>query len=228
MELVNIVCVYWGSKYKPEYVQNLYNMVERHLTIPFNFICFTDHVNLHDLVKGNITFKKFHRHEMEGWWNKLQLFSDKSELKGVNLYFDLDVVILKNIDCFATWGDDLTFGIIRDFGQPKMLYNSSIMKWNNANATKLIWDKYFADRPRWRKVQGDQNVITELMQNQKSILKPFPDDWSQSYKWLDRTQTRFHKSKWTFEQDPKAKIAVFHGQPNPHESDQKWVKDNWK
>lgn len=225
--MINVCCVYYGNKYKPEYVQKLYNMVKRHLTHKFKFVCFTDHVNLHDIVKGDIEYRKFHRHDMEGWWNKLQLFSDKSNLKGVNLYFDLDVVILKSIDCFAEWGDELTFGIIRDFGQPKMFYNSSIMKWNNENATKLIWNKYFADRPKWRKVQGDQNVITDLMKF-KPPLKVFPDEWTQSYKWFDRQQKRFHKKDWTFEQDPNAIVAVFHGQPNPHESDKDWVKNNWK
>jgi hypothetical protein len=164
---------------------------------------------------------------MEGWWNKLQLFHPETGLQGVNLYMDLDVVILKNIDCFATHGDDTTFGITNDFGQPTTIYNSSIMKWNNINASSLIWDKYFADRISWRKVQGDQNVITDLMKNQP-ILIPFPDDWTFSYKWFSRTQPRFPKNQWTFEQDMNAKVAVFHGNPNPPESNQQWVKDNWK
>jgi hypothetical protein len=136
-------------------------------------------------------------------------------------------VILKNIDCFATHGDDTTFGITNDFGQPTTIYNSSIMKWNNINASSLIWDKYYADRPHWRKVQGDQNVVTELMQGNKLLL-PFPDEWTQSAKWYSRTSPRFSKNQWTFELNPITKVAVFHGNPNPHESEQQWVKDNWK
>jgi hypothetical protein len=73
--MINVCCVYYGDKYKPEYVQKLYNMVKRHLTIPFEFYCFTDHVNLFDLVYGKIHFKSFPRHDMEGWLNKLQLFN---------------------------------------------------------------------------------------------------------------------------------------------------------
>ena len=225
--MINFCCVYYGNKYEPIYVQNLYNMVQRHLTTSHKFYCFTDHVNLHDLVKGNIIFKKFPLNDMEGWWNKLQLFNPQTELVGVNLYMDLDIVILKNIDCFAKFGDNLTFGILRDFGQPNMLYNSSVMKWNNENASEIIWKRYYNDRPHWRKVQGDQNVITDCLNNKK-ILKPFPDEWTQSYKWYDRSQKRFHKNSWTFEQDPNASVAIFHGRPNPHESDKEWVKNNWK
>lgn len=225
--MINFCCVYYGNKYEPIYVQNLYNMVQRHLKLPHKFYCFTDHVSLHKLVKGDITFKKFPLHDMEGWWNKLQLFHPDVGLNGVNLYMDLDVVILKNIDCFTTFGNETSFSILRDFGQPTMLYNSSVMKWNNENATGIIWDRYYKDRPHWRKVQGDQNVITDCIINKK-ILKPFPDEWTQSYKWLDRSQKRFHKRHWTFEQDPNALVAVFHGRPNPHESDKEWVKNNWK
>tara|TARA_B100000902_G_C27139607_1_gene827902 strand:- start:666 stop:767 length:102 start_codon:yes stop_codon:yes gene_type:complete len=32
----------------------------------------------------------------------------------------------------------------------------------------------------------------------------------------------------TYEQDPNAKVCVFHGNPNPDESPQEWVKELWK
>jgi len=40
--LVNVVCLKWGIKYDREYVNRLYSMVERNLTIPHRFICVTD------------------------------------------------------------------------------------------------------------------------------------------------------------------------------------------
>ena len=43
--MLNVVCVNWGLKFKPQYVQVLYNMVERNLTIPHKFILFTDRIN---------------------------------------------------------------------------------------------------------------------------------------------------------------------------------------
>ena len=36
------------------------------------------------------------------------------------------------------------------------------------------------------------------------------------------------KTKMTYEQDPNAKVCVFHGSPNPAESTQEWVKELWK
>ena len=90
---MNFCCVYYGDKYDVKYVQTLYNMIQRHLTIPYKFYCFTDHVKLPKLLDGNIICKPFHHHNYEGWWNKLQLFSPEAELEGVNFYLDLEVKI---------------------------------------------------------------------------------------------------------------------------------------
>ena len=38
----HVVCVKWGNKYIPQYVNVLYNMVKRHTTVPYEFHCITD------------------------------------------------------------------------------------------------------------------------------------------------------------------------------------------
>ena len=244
--MINVCCVFYGNKYSSDYVQYLYNMIQRHLTIPHQFYCFTDHKNLFDTVYGNIIYKDLPLTGYKGWWNKLQLFNPEIGLEGVNLYFDLDIVITKNIDCFATWGDDKSFSILTDF-EPKLKeYNSSIMKWNNDTAS-IIWkeyiDKYFSilhlnhsdERAKilWQQYGkqtrffSDQEVISKVMYNRPE-LKLFPDEWTFSAKWYDRNNPRFDKSKQTFEEKIDSKIAVFHGKPDPHELSQKWIIDNWK
>ena len=85
------------------------------------------------------------------------------------------------------------------------------------NEPALIWVSQFTDI-----------INSKVKSFNKPILKLYPDDWTQSYKWLDRSQTRFHKKSMNFEQSPNAKIAIFHGHPNPHESDKEWVKNNFK
>ena len=143
------------------------------------------------------------------------------------IYLDLDVVILKNINEVALWGDDETFGVINDFNGFNTTFNSSIVKFNTSITEQSIYQKYMIDRPNYRREQGDQNVMSKLMERHAKTL-PMPDDWSQSYKWFDRKDPRFEKSKWDYSLKPETKICVFHGQPNPHESEQEWVKSNWK
>ena len=67
----------------------------------------------------------------------------------------------------------------------------------------------------------------QIIKDKEDTLS-FPDSWTQSYKWLNRKGERYHIDKMTYEQDPNAKVCVFHGNPNPHESTQEWVKKLWK
>ncbi len=38
----HVLCMKWGTKYGPDYVNRLYAMVRRHLSGDFNFVCLTD------------------------------------------------------------------------------------------------------------------------------------------------------------------------------------------
>jgi len=228
--MLNFACIYYGDKYTFPYVKNLYNMVERNLTIPHKFICFTDNTIIHrrkEFKLTNIEFRQFKRHDFQGWFNKLQLFSPQSELEGDTLYMDLDVVIMKNIDCFATIGESKNFVGMNDFNPTTGLFNSSIMRFNNQYHSKIIWDDYLKRRSEFSKMHGDQEIISALIKKHKDTIS-FPDEWTQSYKWLDRQGKRYHIEKMTYEQDPNAKVCVFHGNPNPAESTQEWVKSLWK
>ena len=40
--MVNILCVHWGNKYNGTYVNRLYRMVSKNLTLPFNFYCYSN------------------------------------------------------------------------------------------------------------------------------------------------------------------------------------------
>ena len=56
-------------KYSFPYVKNLHNMVERNLTIPHKFICFTDNTVIaqrKEFRRTNIEFRQFKRHDFNG------------------------------------------------------------------------------------------------------------------------------------------------------------------
>ena len=78
---MNFACVYYGDKYQIEYVEKLYNMVQRNTTLEHKFICFTDNTIIRRKLKHTqIEFREFTRHDFDGWFNKLQLFSPDSKL----------------------------------------------------------------------------------------------------------------------------------------------------
>jgi len=225
---MNFVCVCYGDKYSVEYVQNLYNMVKRNTTLPLNFVVFTDHVKMHKMVEGDIDVRKFPENDLEGWWNKLQLFHPNTDLPDTTLYMDLDVVITDNIDCFFTYKPEADFVGMNDFNPVTKQWNSSVMRFNQNQYHDKLWRRFYKDRPNLlRRFPGDQNLISDFIKDSPGCVS-FPDSWTQSYKWYDRSGTRYSRSAMTYEHNGESLVTVFHGQPNPHQSEQEWVKNAWK
>ena len=51
----NVICIKWGTKFGPEYVNRLYHMVEKNLSIPHRFVCFTDNSEGLEIIEARIT-----------------------------------------------------------------------------------------------------------------------------------------------------------------------------
>lgn len=230
MTNVNVVCVNWGSKYSPDYVYRLHNMISRHTKYNFKMYCLTDNIDLYQTPIIPIKLMD----GLKGWWNKMQLFKPGMLPDGDYLYFDLDVVIVSNIDCFF---DFANFGITRDFINPDdgiiggKEYNSSVMKftqsqplWDFYNSNHEIWNEYEKKIP----IFGDQNVISAFL-NHHNYTTPFPDEWIWSYKIGElRGRRPIDHSQFFGSTIPQnGKICVFHGRPNPDEVPDTWVKENW-
>ena len=91
-----VVCLKHGDKYSAEYVNILHNMVQRHTTIPINFVCFTE--NAQGIDPG-IEIRPIPVHpEIKGWWYKPMFFNPGLGLNGTMLYMDLDICLLYTSD----------------------------------------------------------------------------------------------------------------------------------
>ena len=100
----NVICIKWGTKFGADYVNRLYKMVERNLTLPHRFVCFTDKPE--GILEG-VEIRPLPELNDEGIpdkaWKKLGLFTDQlADLEGEALFLDLDIIIRDNIDCFFT------------------------------------------------------------------------------------------------------------------------------
>lgn len=228
---VNVVCVNWGTKYSVDYVMRLHQMVKKHTTHNFEMFCLTDTPEAYPSYIKGVRLKP----GFEGWWNKMQLFRDDILPIGEYLYFDLDVVIVDNIDCLFEFEG---FGITRDFINPETgllggkEYNSSIMRFSQNNA---LWKHFENNQSQWKAAQekipffGDQNVISDFL-NKTGFENPFPDDWIWSFKiGTKRGRRPVDHSKFFGAEIPKeGKVCVFHGEPNPDQVNVDWVNKHWK
>ena len=229
----HIVCVKWGNKYISQYVNVLYNMVKRQTTVPFEFHCITDDIKgLDPHIK---TIKLPNDPWIKTWWSKLWMFGGHFPLQGNILYFDLDVIVFKNIDELFNYNPD-KFMIIRDFNRCRIkdwkLCNSSVMRWKTGTVNYL-WDD-FVSKPNvvMGDNHGDQDWITKRA---KQDINHWPDDWIRSYKWemIGYKDTKARRGpKLIFDRPPKIieanKVAVFHGEPKPFNCGDEWVEANWK
>ena len=105
-----------GDKYDAEYVNKLYNMVRLQSDVPF--FCFTDNT---DGLNKNIETIDMDVTEYQDWyrwwpaWCKILMFNHLHEFDR-KIFFDLDVIIFRNIDNLFTYNPD-KFCIIRDFNR---------------------------------------------------------------------------------------------------------------
>lgn len=232
----NILCLKHGGKYSADYVNNLYNMVKRHCTLPFDFICLTENS---DFLHPDIIVKDLPTY-VQGWWCKPYMFSNDLQLDKTTLYIDLDVVISGSIDKLLTWSPG-KWCTVRDFtramrpGWPK--YNSSVIRFEPGQLDN-VW-QHFKNKQQeiQKRYFGDQDYLYEYT-CRDNPAELYPESWIVSWKWEVRKSREFKPGgkrgdrhfKYIENVTPKIEtsICVFHGDPNPHKCQDPWVVDNWK
>jgi hypothetical protein len=230
-----LLCLKHGTKYSADYVNKLYNMVQRNCTVPYEFVCLTDDTKgLNPLIK-TIPLPS----NLQGWWCKPYMFNKNLPLQGTVLYMDLDVVIAGNIDKLFTYQPD-KWCTIRDFTRAMRpswnKYNSSIVRFKTGQLHH-VWEGFEANqRDIQRRLFGDQDWLYEATRKTQAML--YPDSWILSWKWEVRKSKEFDfrgtkgNRKFKHVEDVKPRVeccvTVFHGDPNPHNCDDPWVVDNWR
>lgn len=230
-ERTTILCVRFGNKYGREYVERLRNMVSRNMLIPYQFVCLTD--DRHPIDGVRTIFQPSAGYQ-KLWWHKIHMFDRDMPLEGRILYFDLDVVIHRNIDKLAKFNFKDMAGI-RDFNRkfyPAWQYlNSSAMSWNHGEQHH-IYESFRRDTNTAMRLQGDQDYIWKVMKNKITF---WPDSWIQSYKWEIRSRDELtmidgkRKFKTHSNKDPypDCSVTVFHGDPKPQDVSDRYVVENW-
>jgi hypothetical protein len=227
--VVNVVCMKWGAKYGPHYVNRLFSMVTRHLARPHRFVCFTDDSTG---VRADVETLTLPPMRVPGGrdrgWRKLSTFAAPlADLHGPVLFLDLDVVIVSSIDGFFEHPG--AFCIIKDWAQPwRRTGNSSVYRFE-AGAHAEILERFVRDTARARRgVANEQEYLTREMRR-KGALSYWPRGWCVSFRY--GCVPRFPASLFAAPKKPEdAKIIVFHGVPKPEEALGRapWIAEHWR
>lgn len=210
-----VVCMKWGDRYGPEYVNRLYGMVRRQTTGPLRFVCMTDD-------RAGI------RSEVECWdcpeiaipepharrgWRKVTLFAERlGDLAGEVLFLDLDVVVVDDIDPLFEYGED--FVLMKNWSQPGSgIGNTSVYRFTVGGHPYLL-SRLLAD---------PEGIIGEHVNSQTYISRTirskmfWPDEWCVSFKvqCVPPVPARW----WRAPRLPAgAKVVIFPGKPDPAEA----------
>ena len=210
-----ILCMKWGTKYGPEYVNRLYGMVRRHLRGDFRFVCLTDsNAGIRDEVECfPIPDLKLPDGLPERGWKKLTTFEKNLyDLNGTALFLDLDVVITDDIDDFFEFPGE--FLIIHDWKRPwRVTGNSSVYRFRIGAHADVLAEFRATQAVVRKKFRNEQAYLSDVMHRQGK-LKYWPKEWCASYKY--HCIPAWPANYWQEPHIPhRAKILIFHGEVNP-------------
>ena len=229
-------CVIHGDAYDWRYVENLYNMISRHIDGELKLHVYTEHdrsVPPH-MIKHVLEDWPGIKGPKKSWWYKMQLFNAE-HYHGDLLYFDLDVVIMQDISWMFRLSTE-KFWAIKDFRYlQKDSYNcinSSVMWWNT-DRYAWVWDRFSASNIEQtvRQYPGDQDYINATIDyNDRRYME---QKYFQSYRWQVADGGYDFQHRRPRLPDTGADIAgdtaviVFHGQPKPHQVRDPKIRNLW-
>jgi hypothetical protein len=223
-----VLCMKWGTKYGPEYVNRLYAMVRRHLRGDFRFVCLTDRADgiLPPVECLPIPALDLPAGIPERGWTKLTTFeADLHGLQGTALFLDLDVVIVDDITPFFEAPGE--FLIIHDWKRPwRVTGNSSVYRFRlGAHADMLAYFRTHFEQVR-AQVRNEQAYLSDFLHKQ-GRLTYWPKEWCISWKY--HCIPRFPTNYWrTPAPSAGTRIIIFHGVMNPPDALAGRNNGNWR
>jgi hypothetical protein len=235
--MATVLCMKWGRRYGPDYVNRLYGMLQRHLTVGHRLICVTDDRRE---IRAEVQCRPLPALTLAPeWerspWRKLSCFAPGlADLDGPILFLDLDVVIIDNLDCFFAYPGE--FCIIENWTQPgRGIGNSSVYRYW-AGAHREVFESFCAQTAEVvRTCPNSQTFLSRSVPE----LTFWPASWCRSFKH-DCLPGRLLRRLRPAAIPDGAKIIVFHGQPKPPDAARgvwpeqgrrlrpaAWVADYW-
>ena len=241
-----IICMKWGHRYGPEYVNRLYKSIIRHTTNPTKLYCFTESSRNINKNVMCMPLPKINLPETISYtpWRKLSVWQyPLKPLKGDVLFLDLDLVITGNLDRFFEFNPG-RYCVIENWTQiGQKIGNTSCFRFPVGKYNSLF--NKFEENPVkiWKKYHIEQIYLSKQIKDQVF----WPSDWCKSFKHNLLPSWPFRI--WKPAKLPKeTSIVAFTGKPDPDDvingkwpikksqiykkiykqlKTPQWVLDNW-
>lgn len=228
MQKRTVVCVKWGEKFAPDYVNVLYGAVCAHLAPPFRFVCMTEQAAGLDEGIEVIDFPEFSV-PREQWlgncFPKIGVLAPGIlEDDEIVLQLDLDIMVLGDLaPMFDLYQQKPAFYSLREWNSTAYRALLPLALRPDLGTQGSVYLFRVGDqRHMFKQFNSDifgvlQNYRSDRQYFPKIAANPdyFPDQWMRSYKkhclryWPLNLLLGHHR------QPVNAKILVFHGDPKP-------------
>ncbi len=211
-----IICMKWGTRYGPEYVNRLAAMVRRNVSQPMRFICFTDDISG---VDGGIELRplpEINIPERVAWtpWRKLSVWQyPLAELAGDVLFLDLDLVITGSLDDFFDH-EPGAYIAIDNWTQPGQgVGNTSAFRFPAGRYSRIFVD-FVADPEA---ILGKWRIEQQYISDTIPEMIFWPPAWCVSFKHtlMPRWPMNYFK---VAELPSDARIVAFTGKPDAEDA----------
>lgn len=211
---VNVVCMKWGDRYGPEFVNRLYGMVIRNTSWTVRFVCFTDdRTGIRPEVECQPLPAFDYDPKLGKYWPKLALMQPGlGGLEGMTLFLDLDLVIIDTIDELLRHPG--RFLIVREWKDEHLGYgNSSVVRYFIGAEANVI-DKFRATPAEV--IMGtydgkEQNFLSKAVDD----IAFWPPEWVPAFNLACLPKNRLVRFFSTPKPPSGGKILVFYGSITP-------------
>lgn len=213
-----IICIKWGTKYGPDYVNRLYGGIARNITPPFRVICFTDDSGgLRPEVETRPlpAFAYEAPRNTPGKWPKSRLWGELGDVRGVVLFMDLDLIVTGPLDDFFSFGRPDEVILAQNPNTPfERLGQTSIYRMTVGALAPL--QQVFAADPQGvaDRYRYEQRFVTR---NAPGGVRFWPKGWVAHFRWhcVPAFPLNYLRPPRL---SPDTRVVIFPGGLNPHDA----------
>lgn len=225
----NVVCCLWGNwpekGWGPDYVDRLYRGVRRNLKQPFQFICFSDNLDID--VDPGIQVRALLSPSWKGCLPKIYVYSPQAGLSSRTLLFDLDNVITGDLTEMAAYDGDLAVRAwFKGYDRGERVPDGDMIGFNaGSDFAYSLWRRFSRNIKEIEAQTGGRERFF-LRENAT------PDLWQDI---LPPNSILSYKNHLRMRDLPEQTCIVsFHdggkegGTQRPHQVDVPWLKEHWR
>ena len=220
--MVNVISILWGNVYDEQDVNALYRMVERNTSLPFRFHLFSSE-SLPQLDPEIVrhpepSLEVAPDHNRYAYRKEVGLCNDSlGELTGQRVFFfDLDVLIMDNLDALFTYPKDDGFYIINDWNtRGDHVGQASCYSFVVGNLG-FVKGAFEADPEAAIAHYGtaSQEFLSDQVIQKYGGLKFWPASWFQSFRFHCLPLGPLRHFLTPHKPGPDTKVLAFHGHPD--------------